>query len=187
MDVSVPTLEALVEKMLRGLPDGGSGYDCLLGWSFGASLAIEMARRLEQRGQAVKLLLLDGMPCQIADPAISGEFEGFEVLAQRRYWSGVMNTLRRTMTDDQIVGLERMAGRNKSLWENYKVCVPINADILAVEARRPKSATKGMASLAQITHGKVRVVPTSGDHYSMFHPPHLHEWIVEAKIFLSGE
>ena len=187
MDVSVPTLEALVEQMLRGLPDGGSGYDCLLGWSFGASLAIEMARRLEQRGQAVKLLLLDGMPCQIADPAISGEFEGFEVLAQRRYWSGVMNTLRRTMTDDQIVGLERMAGRNKSLWENYKVCVPINADILAVEARRPKSATKGMAGLAQITHGKVRVVPTSGDHYSMFHPPHLHEWIVEAKIFLSGE
>jgi len=186
-DTNLESLEAMVAHMLDNLPDGGVGYDCLLGWSFGACLAIEMARQLEQRGQTVGLILLDGGPRQIF---VSAGYDGVAAMSQKRYWSRVLEILKRTMTAAQLTGLEDTAARNKALWERYEVGLGLNADIFAVEAQTPRTIEArqgGMAGLKEFTQGQVQVIATTGDHYSMFHPPHLHQWICHAQIFIENK
>jgi hypothetical protein len=111
-------------------------------------------------------------------------------MSQKRYWSRVLEILKRTMTAAQLTGLEDTAARNKALWERYEVGLGLNADIFAVEAQTPRTIEArqgGMAGLKEFTQGQVQVIATTGDHYSMFHPPHLHQWICHAQIFIENK
>ena len=180
-----PTLEVMVEEMLAKLPDKGARYELLIGWSFGATLAVEMARQLEKKGQTVKLLLLDGRPRQQGEGGGSA-FEGLTALSSRRYWSQVIVILRRTMTPDQLSLMERLASHNLALWNNYAVGFRLNSDILAVEAKTSVtlSMNERKTRLGALTRGRTDVISTSGDHYSMFHPQHLEHWLGAAREFV---
>nr|WP_320012249.1 AMP-binding protein [uncultured Desulfobulbus sp.] len=181
-----PSLENMVEQMLAVLPDQGMQYQVLLGWSFGATLAVEMARQLEEKGRIPSLLLFDGAPRQAETAQQPLFFEGLSALTNRRYWSQVITILRRTMSVAQFAHLESIAYNNKFLWNRYEARFHLHGDILAFltqtsQASADKGIQKGLESL---TRGSCTVITVSGDHYSMFHPQHRAHWLNSARTFM---
>ncbi|EXJ16202.1 AMP-binding protein [Imhoffiella purpurea] len=175
------TLEDMVREMLACATATGKDYRVLMGWSFGASLAFEAARQLEPLGQRPLLVMIDGHP---ADPdACRRETpDDLRSLATQRYWS----TLLRKMTESlDASGLERYqrqlhGRRDKSM--RYRFKGPLRNDLLFIAADPsgaigPDTRTKIEAS----TTGKVQIEVVAADHFSLFHPPHVQDWVGEVR------
>ncbi|SMH47682.1 non-ribosomal peptide synthetase [Azospirillum agricola] len=143
----------------------------LVGWSFGAHLAVETARHLEKAGRAVRLVLIDAGPRP--DDAGEPAFTGFAELRTRPYWGRVLSILMDGLPAQEVARLERLVRHNIALLAKHDPAAdPIAADILAIEAMdNPRPA--GMHGFADLTRGRVTVHRLPGDHYSLFHPPHV--------------
>ncbi len=150
----------------------GAGPLRLIGWSFGAHLAVETARRLEQAGRPVRLVLIDAAPRVGTAPAADPPVTGFAELRGKPYWGRVLAILTANLPAGDVARLERLALHNAALLAGYAAPAPIAADITAIEATDvPVSA--GMRGFSAVTGGRVTVHRVPGDHYSLFHPPHL--------------
>lgn len=151
----------------------GAGPLRLVGWSFGAHLAVETARRLERAGRDVHLVLIDAAPrLGTAPEADEPPIAGFAELRGRPYWGRVLAILMDNLPAADVARLERLALHNAALLVGYAAAGPVRADITAIEAT-DVPVPAGMHGFAAVTGGRVTVHRVSGDHYSLFHPPHL--------------
>lgn len=151
----------------------GAGPLRLVGWSFGAHLAVETARRLERAGRDVHLVLIDAAPrLGVAPEADEPPIAGFAELRGRPYWGRVLAILMDSLPAADVARLERLALHNAALLAGYAAAGPVRADITAIEAT-DVPVPAGMQGFAALTAGRVTVHRVSGDHYSLFHPPHL--------------
>ncbi|MFD2113528.1 AMP-binding protein [Thiorhodococcus fuscus] len=179
------TLEEMVREMLVCATATGNDYKTLLGWSFGASLAFEAARQLEHSGHRPQLVMIDGLP---ADPDAdrNAVTDDFQSLAMQRYWSTVL----RKMTESlDASGLERyqqqLRGRRKKLMR-YRFGGPLRNDLLFIAAEpsgtiRPDRRKR----IEALSLGDVRIKVVAADHFNLFHPPHVYDWIGEVQGTIS--
>ncbi|PWC90780.1 hypothetical protein TSH100_01740 [Azospirillum sp. TSH100] len=148
----------------------GEGPLRLVGWSFGAHVALETGRRLEAAGRTVRLVLIDAAPGRPADT--EPPFTSFSELRAQPYWNRVLSILTENLSPAEVARLERLAGHNAGLLTGYAAQGRVAADITAIEAiDNPQPAC--MQGFTALTSGRVTVHRVTGDHYSMFHPPHL--------------
>ncbi|EGV28840.1 Phenylalanine racemase (ATP-hydrolyzing) [Thiorhodococcus drewsii AZ1] len=179
------TLEEMVREMLVCATATGNDYKALLGWSFGASLVFESARQLEHRGHRPQLIMIDGLPADPdADP--NAAMDDFQSLAMQRYWSTVL----RKMTESLgASGLERyqqqLRGRRKKLMR-YRFGGPLRNDILFIAADPSGTIEPDRRQrIEALSSGDVRIKVVAADHFSLFHPPHVHDWIGEVRGTIS--
>ncbi|MFJ1914448.1 type I polyketide synthase [Streptomyces sp. NPDC088147] len=169
--VSVEDIAARhVETLRRVQPQGPY---LLGGWSFGAVVAHEMARRLLASGAEVEsLLLLDG---HVPDTG------GRPLVFDRGYLrSGVRLQLHTALGRGAVGELVRGApelrrlfnAHIRALWRYRPRAVGCHAVILRTGsgAARLSSARDGLHS---VYPGGVRVRPVGGDHWSMLTEPHV--------------
>ena len=181
------SFEDLVARIVASLPAGGAEYSALIGWSFGASLAVEAARQLSLKGLKPRLLLLDGRPLLPGEtPERPRQPDTIEALSKRRYWSKVISIMRRTMTPGELADLERRGQNRLALWDRYEAGHFIENDILAIQSSQSDRAGGGarLDDIAAYARGAFDIVHCTGGHYNMFHPPHLTRWISRARSFL---
>lgn len=164
----------------------GAGPLRLVGWSFGAHLAVETARRLERAGRDVHLVLIDASPRLGTAPAADeSPITGFAELRGRPYWGRVLAILMDNLPAADVARLERLALHNAALLAGYAAAGPVRADITAIEAT-DVPVPAGMHGFSAVTDGRVTVHRVSGDHYSLFHPPHLARVLVLLDETLAG-
>ncbi|GAB6040747.1 non-ribosomal peptide synthetase [Endothiovibrio diazotrophicus] len=167
-------IAALAERYRRRIVEADGVT--LVGWSMGAHVALEVAKGLEAAGASVRLLLLD------AAPRVNGSVESvgeprvtrFEELRRQPYWGRVLGTLTEQLDAAEVARIERLMLHNQSLLDGYRFEGRLRGDITCIEAGGNPRPT-GMARFAACTSGRVTTYRVGGDHYSMFHPPHLYE------------
>ncbi len=159
----------------------------LAGWSFGGFVAMETARRLEADGCTVRLILIDTPPARDAFlPEVESATTTLAELGRIPQWSHVVRLMTRDLAQEELDQQERLLRHNVGLARSYGFPGGLRADIFCLEATaNPRPLA--MSRLAGLTTGRVRVEFIGGDHYSMFHPPHLAR-LVEAlsRVLPSG-
>ncbi|MGV6872137.1 non-ribosomal peptide synthetase [Pseudochelatococcus sp. B33] len=149
----------------------------LVGWSLGALFAFETARLLEARGREVSLVLLDPSPLAPRPDGRSADGCGtpapelrFAELRTLPYWGRVLSIMEQLPPDD-FARIERLAAHHRRIAHAGAIDAPVTAAIDCLEAR---DAGGGAAGLRALTGGRFTLHEVGGDHYSMFHPPHVH-------------
>ncbi|WP_169713522.1 non-ribosomal peptide synthetase [Paludifilum halophilum] len=187
-----------VEQMRRKLPKGPYR---LLGWSFGATMAYEMTRRLEKMGEKVQFLgLLD------AHPIDSREKDSLSVIQNRDSlvaWAEKLgmdkNELEGLDRDQQLLKVLRQAQErqvlplsadistvkryldimmaNRTAALNYVVKEPIQTDlhlflVNEVSQQDPVPLVDSSPWYKRTT-GQVRKYSIQGHHHNLVDPPHV--------------
>lgn len=91
-----------------------------------------------------------------------------------------MNTLSETSTEEDVLQKEEQFHARQALQDRYQPSGPIQSDILAVLT----AAGGTSAALARLTTGASQVISCGGDHYSLFHPPHVADWTAQLRSVL---
>lgn len=166
---------SIARLIVQKISENGYNYSVITGWSFGADLAVAIAGELNVMGQFPRVILLDRVPGQprhdIAEKT---------PLCARRYWANVMNTLSETSTEEDVLQKEEQFHARQALQDRYQPSGPIQSDILAVLT----AAGGTSAALARLTTGASQVISCGGDHYSLFHPPHVADWTAQLRSVL---
>jgi len=163
----------------------GSGPLRLVGWSMGARLAIEVARRLEGERET-RLVLIDAAPSSVEEDPVEPRFESLEELRRDPRWTRILDALRAGMDHRDLERVERLALRNRRSLLAHRSTARLSGDITCVEATDNHPGPAGMAGFAAITDGSFTLHRTAGDHYTMFQPPHFQTTtrLVEAALRL---
>ncbi|MFG1420396.1 non-ribosomal peptide synthetase [Roseixanthobacter liquoris] len=147
----------------------------LVGWSLGAHFALETARLLEARGRAVTLVLLDAAPEERAPEkgATPPAAFTFAQLRTKPYWGRVLAIMEQLPAED-FARIERLAAHHQAIARAHRPeAAPLAAPITCIEAADAVPRAGGAAFRAR-TRGRFVLHEVGGDHYSMFHPPHVH-------------
>lgn len=167
----LPSLAALADHFAALIAPVQSEHPLrLVGWSLGAHFALETARRLEDSGRKVRLILLDAAPVEPGRQKLAPKT--FTELRTTPYWGRVMSILEK-LPPDELERIERLARHNHEIVHAAPAGRPIGGDIVCLEAI-DAPARAGMAGLRAATGGSFTLHEVGGDHYSMFHPPHVH-------------
>ncbi|OYX70284.1 MAG: hypothetical protein B7Y95_16005 [Rhizobiales bacterium 32-66-11] len=158
----------------------------LVGWSLGAHFALETARLLEARGRAVTLVLLDAAPEERAPEkgATPPAAFTFAQLRTKPYWGRVLSIMEQLPAQD-FARIERLAAHNQMIARAHRPGAPVAAPILCIEAADAVPRAGGAAFRAA-TRGPFVLQEVGGDHYSMFHPPHVHTVLALLRQVLSA-
>ncbi len=144
----------------------------LVGWSFGCLLALATGLRLESEGHAVALVLLDGAPPGSGrDPRQEAASTDFASLRTRPYWGRVLAVMD-ALPQADLARIERLAQHHHGLAQRDDLPGVLNGPITCIEATGAVKRA-GMAGFRRFTRGRFALHEVGGDHYSMFHPPHL--------------
>jgi amino acid adenylation domain-containing protein len=144
----------------------------LVGWSFGAALALATGLQLESEGRSVALVLLDGAPPR-ADrgPTAAAPVVDFASLRTRPYWGRVLAAMD-AMPPADLARIERLAQHHHDLARRDDLPGVLNGPITCIEATGGPGRA-GMAGFRRFTRDRFELHEVGGDHYSMFHPPNL--------------
>ncbi|CAM3710720.1 Surfactin synthase subunit 3 [Vibrio aerogenes CECT 7868] len=143
----------------------------LFGYSFGAILALEVAKRLEKNGHTITLLLLDSNLKQHTDTG-----QTLNEMRHIRYWDKIISLFEKHLNQAELRQIEAGVIRHQHILSRYLNQQKINHHLLHSEMiciESSENADQGyMHCFGRKTTGHCRVMSTSGDHYSMFQPPH---------------
>lgn len=151
-------------------------YSVLIGWSFGADLAYAIADQLRATDHVPNIMLLDRIPGQIMDEA-----EHQSPLTKRRYWSNVMKVLNETLEAEEIARKEAQF-QNRQLMQRRYQPQKLDSNIITAVLT---SATLGASCPKAQLQSDISIIPSGGDHFSLFHPPHVTEWTVKLRPLLA--
>lgn len=157
------TIEALAEHYAQAIPSKVSNTPlCLLGHSFGGSVAFETARRLEQRGQRVSLVLLDATlvsPLELADDWRDGAAGPTTPAATDQALAQLLTTAR------------ALQARHRDMLSSYTPSGPFNGDALLVFAHddvlKARFEAAIVARCRSWVRGQLRTTSTRGGHLSI--------------------
>ncbi|HQS07511.1 MAG TPA: amino acid adenylation domain-containing protein [Xanthobacteraceae bacterium] len=182
-----PSLAAAAALFAAQIVPVESAYPLrLVGWSLGAHFALETARLLEARGRAVTLVLLDAAPGERAPEkgATPPAAFTFVQLRTKPYWGRVLAIMEQLPPQD-FARIERLAAHNQAIARAHRPGAPLAAPILCIEAADAVPRAGGAAFRAA-TRGPFVLQEVGGDHYSMFHPPHVHTVLALLRQVLSA-
>ncbi|MEP5728230.1 MAG: AMP-binding protein [Sulfitobacter sp.] len=166
-------IPATVRWILAQAPDGGRGYRVLLGWSFGADLAFEAAAQLAAQGIAPLVVLIDQLPGE----ALQNSCDDGNGLEMRRYWSGVMNVLSDTMPKDHLADFQAQFAERERKQRAFMPSVGGQVDTIGILAAHDAATIQHRQDhIARLTTGKIHVLTSAANHFSLFHPPYIQEW-----------
>jgi amino acid adenylation domain-containing protein len=150
----------------------------LVGWSMGAHFALETALQLEaenggHRSPALELILLDSAPPAADDGTndASDGLPGFAALRTRPYWGRVL-AIMDAMPPADLARIERLARHNHAAVRRHRFTGVVHSPVTCLEAADALPRA-GMEGFRRFAAGRFAVHEVGGDHYSMFHPPHL--------------
>lgn len=170
---TAPDVPAMARWILDQAPDGGRGYRVLLGWSFGADLAVAAAAQLGREGMYPLVVLLDRIPGEPQPVQDSSALP----LDQRRYWSQVMPILRDALPKARVAEYEAQFSQRISKQRAYMSATWLTNPLAGVlAAPEGPVAQSRQDRLAALSSGSVRVLTCGADHFNLFHPPHVAQW-----------
>ncbi|MCE3228020.1 MAG: Nonribosomal peptide synthetase [Bacteroidetes bacterium] len=152
------SIEEMSEHMLREIVSESKQNRVvyLFGYSMGAMVAFEIARKLEKENYTVNLILADKSPAaSIADLSAVDEAVQHEL----KEWGDMLTPERREK-------LKSFLKNNMTIQANYKLQGRIRSDILALEAKDNKLKTD-MSNWKKFTDGNFRLEFLSGGHYDV--------------------
>lgn len=177
----VPTMARWI---LNRAPQNGREYRIILGWSFGADLAFEVACQLVPHGVVPLVVLLDHVP---AERAVTPCNESSEQLETRRYWSQTMAVLSAALSQEQLAEYQNQFTARSEKQKTYAPSCSQPCPVVAVlaDADCPNGETRS-SQLEDLFDGPVRILTSGGNHFSMFHPPHLARWTAPLRKLMAG-
>nr|WP_168191909.1 non-ribosomal peptide synthetase [Chromobacterium phragmitis] len=157
------TIETLAKHYAQAIPmQGGSTPLCLLGHSFGASVAYETARRLEQRGQPINLVLLDTTlvsPLELTNDWGDADADPTTTAATDEVQAQLLATAR------------SLQARHWNMLTRYTPSGPFNGDALLVFAHDDVLKVRFEMAIISIcrswVRGQLRTISTRGNHLSI--------------------
>lgn len=170
---AAPDITSMARWILDQTPDSGCGYRVLLGWSFGADLAVAAAGLLAQKEVYPLVVLLDRLPGEPQTVQDSNTLP----LDQRRYWSQVMPVLRHALPESRVAEYESQFVQRMTKQQNYQTAAQLKNPLVGVlsDPDGPVAQSR-LDRLQALSTGAVRVLTCGADHYNLFHPPHLAQW-----------
>ncbi len=170
---AAPDITAMARWILDQTPDSGCGYRVLLGWSFGADLAVAAAGLLAQKEVYPLVVLLDRLPGEPQTVQDSNTLP----LDQRRYWSQVMPVLRHALPASRVAEYESQFVQRMTKQQNYQTATRLKNPLVGVlsDPDGPVAQSR-LDRLQALSTGAVRALTCGADHYNLFHPPHLAQW-----------
>ncbi|SNR80167.1 AMP-binding protein [Puniceibacterium sediminis] len=170
---AAPDVPSTVRWILEQAPDVGRGYQVLLGWSFGADLAIEAAAQLGLLGVSPLVILLDRLPGE--QPLVQDVSQS--PLESRRYWSQVMRVLRGALPETRVAEYEAQFAQRIAKQRAYVPAAPLANPIVGVLAAPEGPVPQArLDRLSALSRGTISVLTCGADHFSLFHPPHVTQW-----------
>jgi non-ribosomal peptide synthetase component F len=162
--------------VLREIGEKIADYRVLIGWSFGADLAHAIADQLRATHHAPNIVLIDRIPGQIID-----EKERQSPLTKRRYWSNIMKVFKETL------GIEEIKRKEDQFHNRHKMQINYDATLLdnnAMTAVLTSTTSDALGPTTQLQSG-ISIIPSGGDNFSLFHPPHVTEWTAQLRLVLA--
>jgi non-ribosomal peptide synthetase component F/thioesterase domain-containing protein len=175
-------IETMVSRMLDAAPRAAATASVLFGWSFGGALVWEAAAQIAQRfDHFPHLVLLDYVPGQgPAKPA--DDVTTLTDLAKQRYWSQLIGVVQRDGGPDMIARFERqLIGRQNKLRGFGSTSHMSNPMTFVLTNAKADSINRADRMLIPAW---AQVIRTDGDHFSMFHPPHVGRWCAQLSRIL---
>ncbi|MGJ8547336.1 MAG: AMP-binding protein [Sulfitobacter sp.] len=174
---------SMVRWILEQAPDGGRGYQVLLGWSFGADLAFEAARQLSARGALPLVILLDRLPGE--DLSAQGDSE--IQLDTRRYWSQVMTVLRGSLPESRVGEYEAQFAQRRAKQRAYTPAGPLENDVVYVLAAPDGAVAQTRRDrMSGVSKTPPDVLSCGANHFSLFHPPYLAQWAAPLRSLIAS-
>ncbi len=131
----------------------------LFGYSMGAAIAFEMAKKAENRGYTVTLILVDKeVPGTAQKSMDTNELENI-IDTELRHWMAVLS-------ESHIETMRRVLHSNLLALHNYTPTGQVKGNIYAIEARDNPCATD-MQEWDRLTQARCFVQETEGDHYGI--------------------
>ncbi|MFJ3763017.1 amino acid adenylation domain-containing protein [Streptomyces sp. NPDC090080] len=206
-ETPLSTVEEMAQRYLAEIETVQPlGPRVLAGWSFGGLVALEMAGQLERAGRPVTALILLDAPT----PGGTGPADDEDVLSRLGTEAGLPTDEVESLDDDELIAalvrhshqvgklparvestaIRRMvavARANIAAASRYRPEAVVTADIhlLTVSESHPtlNSPDVNPAVWNTFTHSEVHLVPVSGNHHDMVHPPYAGELAAQiAKI-----
>lgn len=175
---------AMARWVLDRAPQNGREYRIVLGWSFGADLAFEVARQLEPHGAVPLVVLLDHVP---GEGTATACVESAEMLETRRYWSQTMAVLSAAVSQEQLAKYQNQFSVRSAKHKAYVPSSNLPCPVVAVLADSGGGDLEARSSgLAEVCDGPVRTLTSGGNHFSMFHPPHVANWTAPLCQLIAG-
>nr|WP_314491734.1 non-ribosomal peptide synthetase [uncultured Chryseobacterium sp.] len=142
----------------------------LLGYSMGVPIAFEAAKKLEDIGYEVSLILVDrGPQDETSDHNLSKE-QISEILKNELYdWT-------KDILDKDIKRIENMVFNNLNVLDKYRISGKVNADVITVEASENGSGTD-MMTWKNFTSGNFSHSFIFANHYSIFDEENCAEFV----------
>ncbi len=143
----------------------------LMGYSFGAILALAVGKKLEAKGICLPMLLIDS---SLSHDQGLIEYS-LSALRENNYWRGVIGILEEHCSEAQFNLITTGSINNQQRLINYLATndtTLLNSAIVCLEASANLEPAN-MFEFAEKTSQAVRVLKTPGDHFSIFQPPNV--------------
>lgn len=174
---------SMVRWILEQAPDGGRGYQVLLGWSFGADLAFEAARQLSTRGVEPLVILLDRLPGENQIAQGNSDIQ----LDTRRYWSQVMSVLRGSLPEARVGEYETQFAQRSAKQRAYIPAGPLENDLIYVLAAPDGAVAHDRRDrMSALSKTPPNVLSCGANHFSLFHPPYLAQWTAPLRSLIAS-
>jgi len=190
------TIEAMADRYVAAIrPAAALGPICLAGWSFGGTVAVEMARRLEADGHRVGFLgLIDAHPPgSLAEPGdenglprpleVAARWLGLEAGGDDEAgWTDLLRRARELdllpagATVETIRRKARVMVAGLAAAAAYRCRAAVQTDICLFRAGETAAGGLPLAdpdAWRRYTAGRVHLVSLPGTHHSLLRPPHV--------------
>ena len=196
---SSDSLQALASRYIAALKTvQPQGPYHLGGHSFGAAVAFEMVRQLENANETVAALVLLDEPAPVAKPAVTPELDEVQELAAYLRWLAYFNGIAEYDGDlaahspderlDRALQYLNQAGlaldkqelqttlraftNNNRCYNHYAPTGKINSHVVLIQSQEQQAAQAGLGWQTYVTP-TVEIHQVAGGHFSMLTPPYV--------------